>query len=275
MKSTGSQLFCKSSDFFSLRPVFRTEEFRRACASTAKRGSRANLLNYFVRQGRILPLCRGAYAVVPPGQSAQDDFKPSRYLVAAVLRPDVVLAYHTALEVLGHAHTTSRVLYCLSSRPAREVTWDQYAFNYVGYPKSFLTNGHQLLGVVSLEIAGATVRVTGPERTLVDCLTCLNYAGGAEEALVSLRGFPLFDFPLLEQCLTAVDNSRVSAAVGAFLEQEGQRLFVPQTLLSRLERHRPGYRTYLERSQRGGVFLKRWNLIVPRVFIQEDISIEI
>lgn len=274
MKSEKRQHDSGSNDFFSRWPVFRTEEFHRASAGKAQRGSRANLLHYFVRQGRILPIHRGVYAVVPSGQLA-DGFKPNRYLVASVMRPDAVLAYHTALEVLGHAHATSRIIYGLSSKPAREAVWDGYTFKYVGHPMNLRMNKQLDLGVISLDIAGTTIRVTGPERTLVDCLTCPDYAGGTEEALLSLRGFPLFDFPLLEQYLTAVQNPRVFAGVGAFLEHESRRLFVPEEFLARLEKAMPRCRTYLERSRRGGVFLKRWNLIVPRVFIREEASLEV
>lgn len=264
----------RPAEFFGLHPVFRTEQFHGAFPGTAKRGSRANRLHYFVSKGRILPLSRRAYAVVPPGQSA-GEFKPSRYLVASILRPDAVLAYHTALELLGHAHSVSRVLYGLTSGPARKSTWDGYTFRYVGHPPILQSHEQRHLGVISVEVGSTTVRATGPERTLVDCVTCPKYAGGIEEALVSLRGVPLFDFPLLEQYLAALRNPRVFAAVGAFLELESRRLFVPGDLLARLEGHRPRGRTYLERAQRGGVLLKRWNLIVPHVFIKEEDSLEI
>lgn len=234
----------------------------------------ANLLNYFVRSGRILPICRGVYAVVPPGERA-NSFAPNRYLVASVLRPGSILAYHSALEVLGHAHATSSVVYALSASPPRETVWHDHAFQYFGQPLKLQAGGHTELGVSSVDVADTGVRVTGPERTLADCLTHIERAGGVEEALVSLRGFPLFDFDLLEQYLSALHNPRVSAAVGAFLEQEAKRLFVPDEFLAQLERRRPGYRTYMERSQRGGIFLKRWNLIVPDIFLRREESFEV
>lgn len=262
------------SRFFDRSPVFRTEEFHEACSRTAKRGSRANLLNYFVRRGRLLPVRRGIYAVVPPG-SEPARFVPNRYLVLAAMRPDTVISHHTALEVLGQAHNTSHVLYaCTMMSPCRS-KWNKYEFRILSYPKQLRKQRTGEFGLRREEIMGAMVTVTGPERTLVDCMATPAYAGGVEEAVVSLRGFQVFDFDVLTEYLRRLGTRRVFAAVAAFLEQEARRLFVPDDFLVMLEKRRPASRTYLERSKHGGVFLKRWNLIVPRSFLRTEANVEI
>jgi predicted transcriptional regulator of viral defense system len=45
-------------------------------------------------------LAKGLYAVVPQGSEARR-FAPDRFLIAAALSEDAVLAYHSALELLG------------------------------------------------------------------------------------------------------------------------------------------------------------------------------
>jgi predicted transcriptional regulator of viral defense system len=268
-----SQPYSTSGQFFSLHPVFSTEDFHNLVKGS-KRATRASLLHYFVRRKRIRPIQRGLYAVVPPGRDP-DHFTPNRYLVAAALRADTVLCYHTALEVLGQAHNTATTLYGFTAEAPCNATWFQYKFRLFRYPKGLGQAASHDAGLVRREIENTDVRVTGPERLLADCLNCPEYAGGVEEAVVSLWGFPLFDFGILETYLHRLDLGRVFAAVGAFLEQDSQRLFVPDELLGRIERRCPQSKTYLERSQRGGVLLKRWNLIVPRAFLRQENPLEI
>jgi len=273
MIATKRQPRSASDQFFNLHPVFSTEDFHKLVRGS-KRATRASLLHYFVRRKRIRPIQRGLYAVVPPGRDP-DHFTPNRYLVAAALRADTVLCYHTALEVLGQAHNTATTLYGFTAGAPYNAAWIQYRFRLFRYPRGLDKAVDHDTGVVHREIESTDVRVTGPERSLVDCLNCPEYAGGVEEAVVSLRGFPLFDFGILETYLQRLGLGRVFASVGAFLEQDSQRLFVPDELLRNLERRRPKSRTYLERSQRGGVLLKRWNLIVPRAFLRQENPLEI
>lgn len=274
MKTVTSQPQIPAAEFFDRNPVFRTEHFHTSCCENAKRGSRANLLNYFVRRGRILSVCRGVYAVIPYGRQS-GDFKPNRYLVASALRPDTILCYHTALEALGQAHSNSRVLYSYTAKAPGVVSWNDYSFRMLRHPKALRKRQNKRFGVVDREVEGQTVMVTGPERTLVDCMTSPRYAGGVEEAVVSLRGIPVFDFALIEKYLRVIGTKRVFAAVGAFLEQERHRLFVPDEFLNSLRKERPKSRTYLERRQRGGVYLKPWNLIVPGCFTRAEGALEI
>lgn len=274
MSKWNSQRSGRTEAFLERHPVFRTDEFHAVCCADVTPGSRANLLNYFVRSGRIVPVRRGIYAVVPKGVSSHG-FRPNRYLVAACLRTDSVLSHHTALEVLGQAHAMSRTLYEYTAGAPARTTWQGYEFRMLACPLARAAPEKRTVGVVRREIDGLTVNVTGPERTLIDCMAKLQYAGGVEEAVVSLRGFPVFKLDLVEACLKILNNARLFATVGAFLDQEARRLFVPDDFLARLAARRPKGRTYIQRSERGGVYLKRWNLLVPTIFLRREDAVEI
>lgn len=263
-----------SVEFFGRHPIFSTDEYHGFFKSGAKRTSRAALLHYFVKTKRLLPIRRGLYAVIPSGSQA-GRFGPNRYLVAAHFRPDTILCYHTALEVMGHAHNTSHTLYGFTSGTPCNAAWREYRFRMLQFPQGLENAVDRNKGIVTREVEGSELKLTGPERTLVDCLNCPAYAGGVEEATISLRGIPLFDLDAVAQYLELLGISRVFAAVGAFLEQDAKRLFVPDRLLAELEKKRPKSRTFLEQSQRGGILLKRWNLIVPRVFLREEAPLEV
>lgn len=63
------------------------------------------LLRYHQRTGRILAVRRGLFATVPPG-STPESAPIDAFLAAAMGCPEVVLAYHTALELHGLAYSS-------------------------------------------------------------------------------------------------------------------------------------------------------------------------
>jgi predicted transcriptional regulator of viral defense system len=110
---------------------------------------------------------------------------------------------------------------------------------------------------------GVKIRLTGPERTLVDSLLLPRYAGGVDEVMEAARSVTSLDLNRLERYLTLLDHRRAFAIMGFVLEQAAERLFVPNALLDRLSAQRPKARIYLDKRQRGGHLQPRWNLIVP------------
>jgi predicted transcriptional regulator of viral defense system len=117
--------------------------------------------------------------------------------------------------------------------------------------------------------------VTGPERTLVDCLATPRYAGGLEEVFQSAGGIPALDLERLAGHLDRLGQRRLYAVVGFYLEGEASRLYVPAEFLDRLAKERPRSRIYLEPRQRGGRLQARWSLIVPGRWARERPAVEV
>jgi len=249
--------------FWAKHPVFTPEEF---CA--VARGPRTSRhaamrrLRYAVRRGRLKLVERGLYAVVPPGMEA-GSFSPDRFLVAAALRPDTVLAYHSALELLGLAHSVYRDVFYVTACPRKDVRLPGGRVRALRHPKPLRACGAEDFGVETLERAGVKLRLTGPERTLVDSFLLPRYAGGIDEVMEAARSVSALDLDRLERYLTLLDQRRAFAIVGFVLAQAAERLFVPDALLGRLAAQRPTARIYLDKRQRGGRLQPRWNLIVP------------
>src|SRR5439155_16347291 len=105
--------------FWASHPILSLDEF---CAvATGPKPSRhaaMRRLRYAVRRGRLTLVERGLYAVVPPGVHR---FTPDRFLVAAALRQDAVLAYHSALDLLGLAHSVYRDVFYLTARQRKDI----------------------------------------------------------------------------------------------------------------------------------------------------------
>jgi len=249
--------------FLASHPVFTLDEFYAASrGSKTSRQATMRRLRYAVRRGRLKFLERGFYAVVPPGMEA-DRFTPDRFLVAATLRPDAVLAYHSALDLLGLAHSVYRDVFYLTARPRKDVRLAGGRVRALRHPKPLRARGAENFGVETHERAGVKLRLTGAERTLVDSFLLPRYAGGIDEVIEAARSVAALDLDRLEHYLTLLDQRRAFAIMGFVLEQAAERLFVPDALLDRLAAQRPIARIYLDKRQRGGRLQPRWNLIVP------------
>lgn len=94
-----------TNEFFETYPVFSLEEAVAYLAPTGSKSSVPERLKHHLQTGRLKSLGRKLYAVILPGVSA-DRFSPDPFLVAAAARPQGIFAYHSALQLLGAAHTT-------------------------------------------------------------------------------------------------------------------------------------------------------------------------
>jgi len=260
--------------FFQTHPVFTLSQFRELVGGKATPATSQTRIKYHLGRGRLKLLEKGVYAVVPPGV-APKKFIPDRFLVAATLREDAVLAYHSALELLGYAHSTYRDTFYLTARRRKDLRLAGGRVRSLLHPKPLRDHGEEGFGVETRERLGIKLKVTGPERTLVDCLASPQYAGGLEEVLQSVGGLPSLDLDRLREYLERLGQRRLFAILGFFLEGQAKRLFVPPEFLDRLARMRPASPTYLERGKRGGRLHVRWNLVVPERWAGGATSVEV
>jgi len=252
----------QTNRFFFEYPVFRLEEFRAKFGKGKSDRTVRNRLAQFVVSGRLQHLGASAYAVVPPGENPSA-FTPDPLLVAARLSPDSLLVCHSAFEALGYANQVfSQVTYLTASSHRRTRTLGNQTFVALP-PAKRLGEKWQTLGVETLRRQGLPIKVTGRERTLVDCLNRPQYSGGFEELLNCVSSLPSLDFTLLENYLSALRSPTLYARVGFVLERFAEQLFLDQKLLARLERKLPKSPAYLLKRETGNLLVRRWHLLVP------------
>lgn len=253
-------------EFFATHPVFTTQEladYQRSRGSR-NRWTRKALLAHHREQGRLVLIRRGLYAVVPPGADPETH-EVDPYLVAAKLRDDAVLAYHTALELRGKAYSVFNEFFFLTHTPPNQpTTLRSHRFRGVLFPKALRDKGKETHGVTAVDRSGVDIRVTRLERTLVDVLDRPDLSGGWEEAWRSLESVEYFDLDEVVTYALLLDNATTTAKVGYFLDQHRERLMVTEAHLEPLKRHLPKQPHYLERSRRHkGRLVSGWNLVVP------------
>jgi predicted transcriptional regulator of viral defense system len=243
--------------FLADHPVFSTREL--ACARGAPDEERAayEQLKHHLNTGRVKQVVRGLYAAVPPGVDAKG-FQPDRYLVGAAAEQQGVFAYHAAL---AQSVWRECALHC--DRPRSAIALEAATVVFLPQPRP-LRRRHLLdLGLHLVPHETRRLRVTGPERTLVEGFRQPHRVGGLAEFLASAGGLALLDFELLEEVLAAYGQRSLWAAVGWFAETYGDRFRPPKSFLERCRIERPRSRQYLVRDRRGGTSLAGWNLILP------------
>ena len=253
-----------TEEFFSRNPVFTLDAFVAAGAPTRSARVAYRHLGYFVRVGRLKRVRNGLYAVVP-ADSAPHAYTPDPYLVAWAVGRGAPLGYHTALELLGVGHSAFRTKMVITARRTAAFAFDGHRVEFAPPPPRLRAQGRVDQGVTTLRYLSAELKITGRERTLVDCLLHPARAGGLEEVLNSVNGFGVFDLPALMEYLPALGSRRAWAITGYYLEKRMDHLFVSEKVLGQLAEERPKSRQYWLPGQRGGRLAPRWTLIVPEV----------
>jgi predicted transcriptional regulator of viral defense system len=257
-----------TATFLETRRVFSLRDAVAALSPGQRKGA-LDRLQYFAKQGRVKSVAYGVYASVPAGADARR-FQPDRYLVAAALRPDGVISHHAALELLGAAHSDWSTCTVLTRRRRPPVSLDGVTIQFLAPPAMLARRHRDNLGVRPVDRLGQTLRVTGPERTLVDGFWQPGLVGGLPELVESAAGFGVLDLDLLREVLKAYDQKTLFAAVGWFLERYQRTFFVSAKYLSALQKRCPKAPHYLLRAERGGVMVPRWNLIVPEPLVRGE-----
>lgn len=248
--------------FLADHPVFALRELATARGAPEDETAARNQLKHHVRTGRVRQVARGIYSAVPPGLEP-GAFQPDRYLVAAAAKPDGVFAYHAALELHGVAQSVWQECALHCERPRTTIAVGGVEIVFLPVPEPLRREGAESLGVGTIVHSTRRLRITGPERTLVEGFRQPHRVGGLPELLESATGFALLDFAVLEKVLTAYDQRSLWAAVGWFVERNRERWLPPEQLLARCRRNRPRSMQYLVRDRRGGTGLPEWNLILP------------
>jgi predicted transcriptional regulator of viral defense system len=252
-KSTVSQKdwIMKLNEFLSQHDVFTVEELDLFLSEkgSGKPSTRKALLTYYRKQGRIVPVRRGLYAVIPFG-SLPDSSPVDPYLLTAKITKDAVLAYHTALEFYGKAYSVYTRLHYLTTRRSLPVRFRSYEIRGVLVPRSLRAKGMEMFGIARHKRSGAELRVTSLERTLVDVLDRPELTGSWEEIWRSLESVEFFDIDQVVEYVLLLENATTAAKVGFFLEQHKKTLMVDDVHLKPLRKFCPQRPHYLIRGKR-------------------------
>jgi hypothetical protein len=257
----------RTTEFFAANPVFSLDDAVRYLTPPRGRPGAVERLKHHLETGRLKLITKGAYAVVPAGVAAAQ-FRPDPFLVALAVRSDAIFSHHSALDLLGTAHSIWNQCTLYTARRRRPLVLYGTTIQFLDHPGMLKSDAALHLGTRKIEHRGKMLEATGPERTLLEGFRRPGLVGGLEELVNSAAGFPILDLKLLEELLREYSTANLWAAAAWFLERHQGTFYVPSNILDRMQKHRPRSPQYLERNSRGGVLAPRWNLILPRVVME-------
>jgi predicted transcriptional regulator of viral defense system len=248
--------------FLESHEVFTLDEFMVSVdSSVSERTREANLRNA-VKREQARRLTRGLYA---SNVGAFRDKTPDVLLVASKAAPDSVLAYHSALEAHGVAHTPARTVCFLSAKAVAPFTVSGYRFRRVAAKADHLSCSDAAMYVTDVRAGDALVSVTTRERTLVDCLARLDLAGGLEETLRSVGSFTTMTSEHVARYSAAQGSPTLVARAGWLLDLMSDDWLCDPAPLHQMRRSL-GRGTYWLQRRRPGIeydFVSGWRLYVP------------
>ena len=258
----------ETNRFLARHPVFRLDEFRAAFGPGRSDQTVRNRMTRFLASGRLRRVSQGVYAVTPPGEPP-DTFVADPLLVASKLSRDSILAYHSAFEALGYANQVfSRTTY-LTAGHRRQRRFRAQTFVAVAPPKR-LGKQWRALATETVQRQGLALTTTGRERTLVDCLHRPAHSGGLQELLTCASALPSVDLDLLVEYLLALQSPTAVARTGFVLARYSREWLLEDGWEERLSPYLPKSPAYLLRRGPGNVYVRRWQLLVPRSLLRED-----
>lgn len=215
-----------------------------------------NLLDNLVRKRWILKLRKGVYVIAPleAGERGAADYTIHGFIIASYLVSPYYIGYWSALNYHGLTEQTPPSVYVVTTKPKNSRTVLDTRFVFVTIPKS------KVFGTEETEIERWKVRISSPEKTVVDCLDHPEHCGGVEEiAKAIFFSKDELDFKKIVNFAERIGNNTVIKRLGYIAEVLG--IEECSKLLSDAEL-KSGYSILDPTLPKRGKIKERWKLVV-------------
>ncbi|WP_297517825.1 type IV toxin-antitoxin system AbiEi family antitoxin [Thermococcus sp.] len=161
-----------------------------------KLGMSTKQLNYYLeallREGFLRRVTKGIYTLsLEPGRTSS----PHEFVLGQLLVPNGAVAYWSALNYYGMTEQIPRTVFIQT--PVKK----DYRKLLIVDGKRFkviVVSPEKFFGISTIRLGRREVRITDPEKTIVDCLDKPKYCGGIIEVLKALKNARLDYEKLLE-----------------------------------------------------------------------------
>ncbi len=160
----------------------------------------------------IARIRRDMYAVI---DLTTGNVYANTFLIGSSISQTAYVSYHAALEYHGLANQAYATLYISDSKKFRPFEYDDVRYEYV------ISTSPDWIEHINY---GAILRVTSKERTIIDCMDYLKYAGGIEEVIHALDAVKHLKEQYLLEILKQYDNKRLYQKTGYLLSMFKEEL---------------------------------------------------
>lgn len=181
-------------------------------------GGLYRLLSRLTERRWLQRIERGKYLILPFEAGREGEWTEHEFIIASYLIEPYYIGFRSALKYYGYTEQISRTVFIASTRrklkPELDISGVTYRFIYMSHRKFF--------GAIAVTIDGYRVNISEREKTIVDCLSRLEYCGGVAEVAKALYyGHDEIDF--LKTARYALQNGNRAACqrLGFLIETLG------------------------------------------------------
>ncbi len=215
-----------------------------------------DLLHNMVRKNWILKLRRGVYALAPleAGERGAQDYAVHGFVIASFLARPYYIGYWSALNHHGLTEQTPPSVYVATTLPKKSRIILDTRFVFVTVPNT------KMFGTTETEIEKRFVRISSPEKTVVDCLDHPEHCGGLEEIAKAIYfSKDELEFKKVVDYANKIGNNTVIKRLGYIAETLG--IDECSRLLSGIK-IKSGYSLLDPTLPREGRIKEKWKLVV-------------
>ena len=127
-----------------------------------------------------------------------------------------------------------------------------------------------LFGTEIINRQGLDIKITNISRTFVDVLDRIDLSGGLEEVCRSIENIVILNIDMVIKYCLMLENARLAAKVGFFLERRKGVFAVTDKQLKALLAVKPCSPQYLSINLRNDCqYVKKWNLMIPKQLLNK------
>jgi len=216
-----------------------------------------------IKMGKLKPIRKELYAVISPLEKPEKH-EIDKLLIASKIRQNHYLGFHTALEYYGCANALLNEAYICVQAKDRFNPFHYKRFNFKPVFVKDIT-----LEIVEKPYHQTLLKVSSKERTFIECIDRIRYAGGWEECIKSLEGLGGLNLEKLLSLTLKQKSRTLQRRIGYVLEllRNTSPFYehINDTTLSKIAEQIKGPPEYLIRGEKGSLD-KRWNLYIPEDF---------
>jgi predicted transcriptional regulator of viral defense system len=223
--------------------------FDEVCSLTGNRNTANTLVQSYIKKDYIRRAKQNLYVAVNllDGEPAVN-----KYRIAGKITNSAYVSHHAAFEYYGYANQVSYQVEVSSETEFRDFSFEDITFRYL---KSRIGDG------IVTRFDG--VRVTDPERTLIDNINDFDKVMGMEELLRCIVLIPVLKEDLLLRYLRKYDKQFLYQKTGYILSNFQSGLNLSDSFFDICVSNIGNSKRYLFRNESGGIYDSKWKLIAP------------
>ena len=215
-----------------------------------------SLLYNLSKKNWILKIKKGLYMIVPleAGELGGKSYTAHSFVIASHLVEPYYISHWSALNYHGLTEQTPPAVYITTTKPRNRKKILDIEFVFVAVHK------RKMFGITKVKVENTPVKISNPEKTIVDCLDHPEHCGGIEEvAKVIYFERESLDFKKIVDMAEKMGNRTIIKRLGYLLEK--LKLHEYADLLTELKISR-GYSCLDPKLPRSGKICEKWKLRV-------------